>query len=73
MDLENQNTILQCLKDLKVVINQLSILQGYHDNTNENYYNIETITSFLKFIFCRLRNVIIKQNKDEYLKHFIAK
>jgi hypothetical protein len=71
MDIESQNIILQSLKDIKLIINQLCIIQSRYDNTQEEFYNIETIYSFLKLIFCRLRNTIIKQNKDEYLKFFI--
>jgi len=71
MDLDTLNTMLQSLKDLKLVVNQLSMMQSNYDNTDDDYYSLDTIISFIKFIFCRLRNTILKHNKDEYIKHFI--
>jgi len=51
------NMIYQTLKDLKLVIVELQKLQG--EPSSIDYYNIDTLIYFIKFIFSRLRIVCI--------------
>jgi hypothetical protein len=54
------NYILETLKDLKNVMTELQKILNTLDTDNDNYYNIETIICFVKLIYCKLRNTILK-------------
>ena len=54
------NYILETLKDLKNVMTELQKIHNTLGNEDDNYYNIETLIVFVKLIYCKLRNTILK-------------
>jgi hypothetical protein len=62
------NIIIHTLKDLKNVMNELQKIHNTLGTEDDNYYNIELIIVFVKLIYCKLRNSIIK---DENLRKIL--
>ena len=56
----DNNIILHTLKDLKNVMIELQKILNTLGTEDELYYNIETIICFVKLIYCKLRNTMVK-------------
>jgi len=56
----DNNIIIHTLKDLKNVMTELQKILNTLGSDDDNYFNIETIIVFIKFIYCKLRNSVLK-------------
>ena len=56
----DNNIIIHTLKDLKNVMTELQKILHTLGTEDDNYYNLETIIVFIKFIYCKLRNSVLK-------------
>jgi len=55
----NDNIIINTLGELKQIMSELQKIFNSLSSDNEHYYTIETIIIFIKFIYCKLRTLVL--------------
>jgi hypothetical protein len=56
----DKDAIILTLKELKQVMTELQKVHNTLGTEDDNYYNMETLIVFVKLIYCKLRNSILK-------------
>ena len=56
----DKDVVLHSLKDLKYVLHELDRIRNSYEPDEEDYYQLETLMVFIKLIYCKLRNMIMR-------------